>query len=408
MAIISEKKGEFMEKLNLLSYVLSFFWGTLSFFSPCIIPLIPIYISYLAGGSEKNENGELIYNKKNILINTILFSFGICSAFFILGLSFTFIGDFFFENKDIFSKIGGIIIILLGLFQLGVIKNSFLEREKRINIVAKKMNPLIAFLTGFTFSFAWTPCVGPMLTSILIMASSIEEKAVGNLLIFIYSLGFTIPFILLGIFTTTILNFIKRKQNILKYTVKIGGFLLIIMGVLTFSGKMLDFTKYLGTDNGRNISLNLEQDENKNINKDELLDQYGNIQNLEMYHGKVVFLNFWASWCPPCKEEMPYIEELYKEYGKNKKDVIFLGVVNPSSEENPYGQDKSKETIIKFIRKNKYTFPTAFDETGEILDMFRITAFPTTFIIGKDGEIKQYVPGAISKDTMKLLIDSEK
>lgn len=392
-----------MEKLSFISYIVVFFWGTLSFFSPCIIPLIPIYMGYLSGDKE--------HSRKKVFINTLLFSLGICSAFFILGLSFTLIGDFFFKNKEIFSKIGGVIMILLGLFQLGILKSSFLEREKRLNIITGKMNPFIAFITGFTFSFAWTPCVGPMLTSILIMASSVEQKVVGNILIFIYSLGFTIPFLLLGLFTTTVLEFLKEKRNLLKYTTKVGGIILILFGVLTFSGKMLEMTKYLGTNGGSNLSLNLETNEteiNNERDDGELVDQYGKIQNLALYKDKVIFLNFWASWCPPCKEEMPYIEELYKEYGKNKKDVIFLGVANPSSSKNPYAQDKSKEDIIKFLNKNNYTFPTAFDETGEILDMFRIKAFPTTFIIGKNGEIKEYIPGAISKETMKMLIEKER
>jgi cytochrome c-type biogenesis protein len=119
----------------------------------------------------------------------------------------------------------------------------------------------------------------------------------------------------------------------------------------------------------------------------------------------MLFLNFWATWCPPCKEEMPHIEELYNEYNLNQEDVVFLGVTNPKSEKYPYNQDEKKEDIISFLDKNEYTFPTVFDETGEILQNYSITAFPTTFMIDKEGNVFGYVPGKMTKDIMKNVID---
>ena len=391
-------------EVGLLFYSLTFLGGFLSFFSPCVIPIIPIYFSFLAGNGKKSDcYGNISYNQKKVFFNTLFFIFGISTSFFILGVSFTTIGDLAFSQKDIISKIGGVIIIILGLFQLGIIKLNPLYKEKRIAYSDKKITPFVAFITGFTFSFAWTPCVGPILSSVLILAATLKDNSIGNLLIFIYSLGFVIPFLLIGLFTTTLLNFFKSKQNFLKYTVKIAGGFLVIIGTLTFLGYTNQLSNYFipSTLNG-SITNNTETILNKDSYR--LLDQYGNEHILSNYKGKVVFLNFWATWCPPCKEEMPIIEELYKEFGENKNDVIILGITNPVTEENPNGQDKNIDEIKYFLQENNYSFPTIFDKTGIYFDNFKIRAFPTTYIIGKDGEIKTAIPGAMTKQQMLKLI----
>ncbi len=393
-------------EVGLLFYFLTFLGGFLSFFSPCVIPIIPIYFSFLAGNGKKNDcYGNIIYNQKKVFFNTLFFIFGISTSFFILGFSFTAIGDIAFSQKDIISKIGGIIIIALGLFQLGIIKLNPLYKEKRIAYTNKRITPLVAFITGFTFSFAWTPCIGPILSSVLILAASLKDNTIGNLLIFIYSLGFVIPFLLIGLFTATLLNFFKSKQKFLKYTVKIAGVFLIIIGTLTFFGYTNQLSNYfLSSPSNSLISNNSDAVLNKDSYR--LIDQYGNEHILSDYKGKVVFLNFWATWCPPCKEEMPYIEDLYKEFGENKKDVIILGITNPVTEENLNGQDKNIDEIKYFLQENNYSFPTVFDRTGIYFDNFKIRAFPTTYIIGKDGEIKTAIPGAMTKQQMLKLINT--
>ena len=391
-------------EVGLLFYSLTFLGGFLSFFSPCVIPIIPIYFSFLAGNGKKSDcYGNISYNQKKVFFNTLFFIFGISTSFFILGVSFTTIGDLAFSQKDIISKIGGVIIIILGLFQLGIIKLNPLHKEKRIAYSDKKITPFVAFITGFTFSFAWTPCVGPILSSVLILAATLKDNSIGNLLIFIYSLGFVIPFLLIGLFTTTLLNFFKSKQNFLKYTVKIAGGFLVIIGTLTFLGYTNQLSNYfIPSTLNSSITNNTETILNKDSYR--LLDQYGNEHILSNYKGKVVFLNFWATWCPPCKEEMPIIEELYKEFGENKNDVIILGITNPVTEENPNGQDKNIDEIKYFLQENNYSFPTVFDKTGIYFDNFKIRAFPTTYIIGKDGEIKTAIPGAMTKQQMLKLI----
>lgn len=423
---------------NSVSFILVFLEGILSFFSPCVIPLIPVYVGYLAGSGKKvDEDGRIVYERKKVFFHTMFFVLGISFSFFILGISFTALGSFFSSNKLLFTRVGGILIILLGLFQLGIFDFSFLQKERKINInlADKKMNPVMALVMGFTFSFAWTPCIGPALSSVLIMASGATTSVTGNILVFVYSIGFLIPFLLLGLFTTQVLNFLKSRQKLLKYTIKVGGVILIIMGCMIFTGWMNGVSGYLNSisNNQQNTSQKIE-DKSDTVNNSDttdsnnemtsknqaakdgntaseetnvtpafdftLTDQYGNEHTLSDYKGKVVFLNFWATWCPPCNKELPDIEDLYNEYNLNKDEVVFLGIANPSSEEYPNNQDVGKEEIISFLEDKEYTFPTLFDETGEVLKNYNISAFPTTFIIDKEGNIVGYVPGMMTKNIM--------
>ncbi len=451
-----------------VSFVLVFMEGILSFFSPCVIPLIPVYMGYLAGSGKKaSEDGTILYDRGKVFLHTVFFAIGISFAFFILGMSFTALGSFFSQNKMLFTKIGGILIVIMGLFQLGILEMSFLQRERKIkfSLADKKMNPILALLMGFTFSFAWTPCIGPALSSVLIMASGATTAFKGNMLVFVYALGFLIPFLILGLFTSQALNFLKSKQRLLKYTIKIGGIILILMGIMTFTGWMNSVSGYLNsftlqqqeeskgsndngsaannsnlpdtgnaaidgnsntgsepnndTDTGNETDTDTANDSSNQGNttkEDEqeqdsgkkkipafdftLTDQYGNEHTLSDYKGKVVFLNFWATWCPPCKKELPDIEALYKEYNLNEEDVIFLGITNPASAEYPNNSDVSIDEINAFLEKNEYTFPVLFDKTGEILKNYSISAFPTTFMIDMEGNIFGYVPGMMTKEQM--------
>jgi len=447
-----------------ISFILVFLEGLLSFFSPCVLPLIPIYVSYLAGNAKhKEEDGTITYQRRKVFFHTLFFVLGISFAFFILGMSFTALGTFFKNNQLLFTRIGGILIIMLGLHQVGVLELKFLQRERKFQLQPRDMNPLLAFLMGFTFSFAWTPCVGPALSSVLILASGTGSSLTGNLLVLVYSMGFVIPFLLLGIFTTQVLNFIQRHRKLLKYTVKAGGIILIIIGIMTFTGWMNGVTKYLSKFNPPSITNEKAQEKNRkntaesdsidtneeaetdepesndkkepedstsayDYDKEEteaqdaedtdkndkpkipafdftLKDQYGNEHTLSDYKGKVVFLNFWATWCPPCKEEMPDIEELYNEFNRNQDDIIILGVANPSSAEYPNNADESREDVIAFLEENNYTFPTVFDETGKVLSDYYITAFPTTFLIDKEGNFYGYATGMMTKSQMQSAIE---
>ena len=136
-----------------------------------------------------------------------------------------------------------------------------------------------------------------------------------------------------------------------------------------------------------------------------LQDQYGKKHNLADYKGKVVVINFWATWCGYCVRELPDFEKVYKEFGSNTKDVVILGIAGPKSKLNANNVDVSKEEITAFLKKKNITYPTLMDETGKTFDDYGVRAFPTTYVINKKGFLEGYVSGAITADQLKKAIN---
>lgn len=423
-----------------------FVQGLLSFFSPCVFPLVPLYLSYLAGGTQSvDEEGNVVYSRKKVLIHTICFVVGIGFSFFVLGLGFSALGQFFKGNRVWFARVSGIIMIWFGIYQLGILgKAQFLEKERRLSPHLEKwtMNPITAFILGFTFSFAWTPCVGPTMASVLLMAGSAKTSLTGFLLIGVYIVGFTLPFLAVGIFTGSALEFFRKHGKVMQYTVKAGAALMILMGAMTFTGWMNGVTGYLSsisntaqsteqqrddsekgldgreTENKGESANQMEESGSKAEKEDQkhaerpvvpapdfsLKDQYGYVHKLSDYKGKTVFLNFWATWCGPCQREMPDIQELYEKYGENSEDLVVIGVANPKSKEYPMNQDVSESEIVEFLEERGYRYPTIMDPSGEVFRQYGITSFPTTFMIDKEGNVYGYVTGTLTADMIEDIV----
>lgn len=383
--------------------------GILSIFSPCILPILPIYLSMLSNSSV-DELRDSKFRSGTLIKNTIFFALGISTTFFILGSSISALSTFLNANKNIIMIIGGIIIIFMGLFYLGIIKLDLLNREKRLNVNYKTMSPVSAFVLGFTFSFGWTPCIGPILASVLVMASTSDNLFASNLLIAIYTLGFILPFIIASIFYGKLFkkfDSVKKYMNEIK---KISGIFIIIAGIVMLANGAINVNKQVSiknenqTENSENVNENNKEDNGKILPIDfTLYDQYGKEHTLSEYKGKTIFLNFWATWCPPCREEMPYIDELYEEYNKNQDDVVILGVASPN-----LGREGSEDDVKKFLSENYYKFPVVFDEGGPMIIEYGISAFPSALIIDKEGFVSKYIPGAMDKETMKSLIEAER
>ena len=214
--------------------------GLISFLSPCVLPLIPGYISYISG----NSLNELIEKKKVNLIPIVLFTIGFSLVFIIFGAASTFLGQVLLQNSFELRIVAGLVIIILSLHIIGLINLRFLNYEKRIqtNISRSFFSPI---LIGMAFAFGWTPCIGPILGSILVLASTEDSLSKGIMLLFFYSIGLAIPFILSGYLMQKFLIFSKSfKKNIDKVS-KIGGIVLLITGVLIITNQLQALGYYL-------------------------------------------------------------------------------------------------------------------------------------------------------------------
>lgn len=476
--------------------ITAFIEGILSFFSPCVLPLLPLYLSYLSGGNvERNEEGDLIYNRGKVLINTLFFSLGISVTFFLLSFGTSALSRFLNTNSETLRLVGGVIIILFSLYQLLFYGTKYgFKGEARINIRAKGTgSALFSFLLGFTFSFSWTPCIGPVLASIIVM-SAVEGGRV--YLLVCYALGFILPFLVVGAAATTLMKALKRHMKVVKYTVRLSSLILLLIGIMMVCGVMRerserkeieelipdtipisedisaeveerkevteaentgeslsveeersgtetngaetigDITEVkeeaqesfagIGEDTEAEIDSPIKEegespdaslDENaasvsssKTASEEErtpsfietldysFIDQNGRLRRLSSLYGKVVFLNAFATWCGPCRYEMPDIEALYEKY-KDSSDVVILGVAFPSQ-----SNEGNASYIRSFLSDGGYTYPVLMDPKGILSSVFSIRAFPTTVVFGRDGEVVSYVPGALSGEYMEKLI----
>ncbi len=227
-----------MQDLNLsmnVSIISAFVGGFLSFLSPCVLPVIPGFLSYIFGLSLSSKKDPKETNK--VLFHTVLFVIGLSFVFVLLGASSGFISQLLIQYKVIFNVIAGSIVIILGLHFLRVFNIGFLERGVNLNVQKQKITPIRSLLLGFSFALVWSPCIGPILGSILLMASSSYNVGKAAFLLFIYSLGMGIPFILSAVFINYLVKFIRGYKKFERVINAISGMLLIVVGIMIIIGK---------------------------------------------------------------------------------------------------------------------------------------------------------------------------
>ena len=214
---------------------IAFLAGLISFLSPCVLPLIPGYISYISGTS---FNKVVEKKRKLIVIKTIFFTLGFSFVFIALGTTASFIGNFFLSYSEIFRIIAGIIIIFFSFYMLGIINFKFMDRDIRFFTNQYNDNLTFPFLVGTAFGFGWTPCIGPILGSILALATIEDNINKSILLLASYSLGLAIPFIISGILIDKFLFFSKNFQKYISPITKIGGIILLLTGIAILTGQL--------------------------------------------------------------------------------------------------------------------------------------------------------------------------
>ena len=217
----------------MLEFSIAFGAGLISFLSPCVLPLIPGYISYISGQSLQN----ILDSKKINLFPLVLFCFGFSSVFIILGASASFLGQALLQNSEILRIIAGIIIIIFSLQLIGLINIPYLNFEKRFD-AKKSKNIFFPYVIGLAFGFGWTPCIGPILGSILALASIEETLSRAILLLIFYSLGLAFPFVLSGYLIQRFLLLSKNFKKKINLISKSGGIILFVTGILILTNQL--------------------------------------------------------------------------------------------------------------------------------------------------------------------------
>ncbi|WP_019223488.1 cytochrome c biogenesis CcdA family protein [Bartonella rattaustraliani] len=257
-----------------ISTVGVFFAGALSFLSPCVLPLVPPYLCYMAGigiddfRSEKH-NGK-VFIRWELFFSVIAFVLGFTTVFVALGASASTIGQFIGYYRDWFALAAGIIIIVCGLNFLGLFKIAFLFREVRFQTRKTPAGPLGAYIIGLAFAFGWTPCIGPILGPIITLAGTKETVGEGALLLGVYALGLGVPFVLAALFSSSFMKFLGTFRIHLGKVEKIIGVFLVITGILFLTGSMQDFSFWL-------------------------LEHYPSLSNVESFHWRDVVSFFGFS-----------------------------------------------------------------------------------------------------------------
>ncbi|VAX34024.1 Cytochrome c-type biogenesis protein CcdA (DsbD analog) [hydrothermal vent metagenome] len=223
-----------------ISYSLAFFAGVLSFVSPCVLPLVPSYVSFITGISFEDLTGKTDRARIRFLTmtNSLAFILGFSFVFIMLGASSSAVGQILFQYQDVIRIVGGIIVIIFGLFIAGFLRLDFLMRERKFHLSGKPAGYIGTFVLGMAFVAGWTPCIGPILGSILLYASAKGSAIYGLKLLSVYSLGLAVPFFLSALALNSFLSYSKWLLRYMRVIMIISGLLLIVFGILLLSNRV--------------------------------------------------------------------------------------------------------------------------------------------------------------------------
>lgn len=237
-----------MENVSILT---SFLAGIISFISPCVLPIVPGYISFISGSSlqELKDQAELGAEKRRELFrrvtsNSVAFVIGFSVVFVVMGASATYIGQLFAANRVLLGRIAGVVIIVFGLHTMGLLPIKWLNYEKRFQTNTKKLGLLGSFLIGLAFAFGWSPCIGPILAGVLVLAAQQETVSQGVVMLVAYSLGLGVPFILTGMAINRFLNVMSKLKRHMRLIEVVAGGLLVAVGVLVATDSLQVLSRY--------------------------------------------------------------------------------------------------------------------------------------------------------------------
>lgn len=391
--------------------------GLLSFFSPCILPLLPVYIGVLTTGvardAESGESGKRVtLSLGRQAANTIAFVLGISCVFVVLGIGAASLGSF--ANNVYLNIVLGLIVFVFGLYLAGFLKIPALQREHRADLGKIHVRSVAgAFLLGLAFSFGWTPCVGPILGSILALAAQQGSTLQGALLLLVYALGLCVPFVVITLASSALMGRLRKLYRYLPAIQRIGGVLIAIMGVWMILSQVptLNATMSANDDEASSSSSATVADV-KGVQSGDadvsdtstawknvvLTDLDGKTHRMSDYQGKPLYFEFWGSWCESCVSDLGQLTEVYNEHHK-KGDVRVVSVVVPGF----YGE-KSADEFVSWARENNVEIPVLMDTKGSLSTYLGVTGFPTSAFVDSDGNLTKIRVGAIDKDELEKLL----
>ena len=344
--------------------------GLLSFFSPCILPVLPVYVAFLATDADAADIGAA-----RKLLRTLAFVAGLSAAFFALGLAGGALGAL--VNSAVFTVAAGLVVVLLGLFYAGVLKIPALEREARLRLPEglNLRSNLGAFVLGLVFSLAWTPCVGPVLASVIALSTQAGGALAGGALLLVYALGLGIPFLVIALASDVLLTKVKALGPYLEKIKIAGGIALVILGLwMVFSqvnalAQRADATSDVSVGEGA-LNFTLTDIDGKAVNSADL-------------RGKPVYLEFWGTWCSVCMANLDNFAALADEYN-SAGTVQVISAVLPS-----LNGEMDKDSFVAWAKGQGLDFPILLDEGGSLADALDVYGFPTSFLFDAEGELVQ-------------------
>lgn len=382
--------------ITLFRIGISFAAGILSFLSPCVLPLVPGYISLISGVSiDSLKDGAS--SRRAVILNSLAFNAGLSVIFLLLGTTAGLVGSAITSNPWV-RIIGGLVIIAFGLQLIGVLKITALYKDTRKFSDSKPRGMLGSATLGMAFAAGWTPCIGPILGGIIGLAATSGGWRSGLVLSAFYSAGLAVPFLLTGLGINQFLGFYKNFRQHLHKVEIVSGVVLILVGLLVMTGKSTMLTSgwiagkfpnlegifSLGptTPPAKAPDANAKYDPLPDVQFQTLAGQPFRLQDLK---GQVVLLNFWATWCVPCREEIPYLNALQHEL-----QAQGLTIVGASTEDTAAGINDYQKDVAKF----EYQVLVGGDDAKA---KFQTSQLPTTYLIDRQGRIRQKIIGARDK-----------
>lgn len=422
-----------------MQVLITFLEGLLTFISPCVLPMLPVYVLYFTGGEKGGR-------RSRTLVRALSFVAGFTLLFVLLGVFAGSLGALLIRYQRAVGLVTGAVIVAFGLHDLGVLRIGLLEWTARPNVQVEAKGLFSCALLGVVFAVGWSPCTGPFLGSAMMMAATQGQVLGGVVLLLAYSLGLGVPFVLCALLIDRLkgaFDWIKRHYGAVN---RVCGLFLILVGVLMMTGWYNRLPSMMNTSVVSSVKATAApeakpepaqaataipaEDEPqgeeeastepagiepsptpetqkpaevagpvmRNMAKDfTAYDDEGNAVSLSGYRGKPVVVNFFASWCGPCKMEMPYFEACYQEYGE---DVQFL-MVNLCA----FGND-TKAAAKAMVEEGGYTFPVLFDTDGDAALGYAIRSMPTTVFVSAEGELKGQRIGAIDEQTLRATVQA--